>query len=779
MGEAVSKSIIEVGKIAVNMKDKVIKSADFFERKLCSFYDFKDLREIGAGAFGTVYYGKEPPSNRDVALKRIKLTKTDVVKEVNILKSFSHPNIVKCFYSFEEVSRGVKYHVLVLEYVNGGDLETWLKRKTNDHRLLVPEADIWRVFTQIADAVRYIHARCIIHRDLKPSNVLLTKTDTVKLADFGISRQQNAESFAHTVCGTPYYMSPECILEQPYTTKTDIWSLGCILYEMATLRSPFFGHKGSLMQKIRDAEYPPFPARCCYTEQLKLLVQRYANKALANKALALDQTDGLNDEEDINGANIPSAGIVGGEDDETEDEEEDDDEEEEEKEEDEEENEDKKSGDQIDDDEDANRDDEEELMLARLKEAAAMARKRQKEAVKLKAKQDARKEAEKRERSKEEHRKGAKGRKKQEEEELEKEEEKEDKEEEKEEEVEEDKEDTRRPRMNLLKQRKKLPTKFDEEEEEKQIEEEAEEEEYADDNDDDDDHGVQEGAEPTVVAAGELIATRKRPIYNRKALTNRYDYKHRSLLDAADFLLEKHDFDGALKHYEQILASNKHSPRSLYGRARLHQLRAEFADEHDNAEQFIQKAISDYNSVLENEETPDELFKMTVHHFVECARFVGGQHHKILQAQRALVDRFPTDADIQCELGATWLGMARPEKAASIFRNVLDAQPGHALALAYLGYIQKVHEGALERGVHALRRAMRVHDARLGRHREALQIYAEAVRHGIFPSVLQRSVHNLQSLSAHPWWSVEHIECAKQLRAVERQWTAIRGGGTN
>uniref|UniRef100_A0A183C0P0 Asp_Arg_Hydrox domain-containing protein n=1 Tax=Globodera pallida TaxID=36090 RepID=A0A183C0P0_GLOPA len=334
--------------------------------------------------------------------------------------------------------------------------------------------------------------------------------------------------------------------------------------------------------------------------------------------------------------------------------------------------------------------------------------------------------------------------------------------------------------MNLLKQRKKLPTKFDEKEEE-QIEEEAEEEEeYADDNDDDDDHGVQEGAEPTVVAAGELIATRKRPIYNRKALTNRYDYKHRSLLDAADFLLEKHDFDGALKHYEQILASNKHSPRSLYGRARLHQLRAEFADEHDNAEQLIQLAISDYNSVLENEETPDELFKMTVHHFVECARFVGGQHHKILQAQRALVDRFPTDADIQCELGATWLGMARPEKAASIFRNVLDAQPGHALALAYLGYIQKVHEGALERGVHALRRAMRVHDARVtgdarwADNREALQIYAEAVRHGIFPSVLQRSVHNLQSLSAHPWWSVEHIECAKQLRAVERQWTAIR-----
>uniref|UniRef100_A0A183BXG6 non-specific serine/threonine protein kinase n=1 Tax=Globodera pallida TaxID=36090 RepID=A0A183BXG6_GLOPA len=265
----------------------------FFEPKLYSFDAFKDVREIGAGAYGTVFYGKAPPSNRDVALKRINLTKnsTDVVKEVNILKSLSHPNIVKCFYSFDEVARGVKYHVLVLEYVNGGDLVTWLKRKTNDRRLLVPEADIWRVFSQIADAVQYIHARRIIHRDLKPANVLLTTDDTVKLADFGLSRQQNAESYAHTFCGTLLYMSPECIQGKPYTAETDIWSLGCILYEMAALRSPFFDSKGninSLMQKIRDAEYPPFPDRCSYTEQLGQIVQRCLNSVYKERPSAVD-----------------------------------------------------------------------------------------------------------------------------------------------------------------------------------------------------------------------------------------------------------------------------------------------------------------------------------------------------------------------------------------------------------------------------------------------------------------------------------------------------------
>uniref|UniRef100_A0A183BK83 non-specific serine/threonine protein kinase n=1 Tax=Globodera pallida TaxID=36090 RepID=A0A183BK83_GLOPA len=271
------------------------------QRMLRSIYDFKDVRGIGAGAFASVFHGFEPPSNRNVALKRINLTEIDmdtvlyasVLNEVNIFKTLSHPNIVKCFYSFEELSRfsGVKYLVLVLEYVNGGDLETWLKRKTNDHRMLVPEVEIWGVFTQIADAVQYIHTKRIIHRDLKPPNVLLTVEDTVKLTDFGLSRQHNAESRVQTVCGTPYYMSPERILEETYTTKSDVWSLGCILYEMATLRSPFFGEKdniSSLVQKIREAEYPPLPDHCCYTEQLELLVQLCLNPMYKERPSASD-----------------------------------------------------------------------------------------------------------------------------------------------------------------------------------------------------------------------------------------------------------------------------------------------------------------------------------------------------------------------------------------------------------------------------------------------------------------------------------------------------------
>uniref|UniRef100_A0A183CCA3 Protein kinase domain-containing protein n=1 Tax=Globodera pallida TaxID=36090 RepID=A0A183CCA3_GLOPA len=134
---------------------------------LCSFDDFKDVRDIGTGAFARVFHGVESPSNRNVALKRINLTEIDtdsvlyasVKNEVNILKSLSHPNIVKCFYSFEEVRQSVKYVVLVLEYVNGGDLEKWLKSEDQQPPIAVAGSGYVARVHQIADAVQYIHTK--------------------------------------------------------------------------------------------------------------------------------------------------------------------------------------------------------------------------------------------------------------------------------------------------------------------------------------------------------------------------------------------------------------------------------------------------------------------------------------------------------------------------------------------------------------------------------------------------------------------------------------------
>nr|CAD2136579.1 unnamed protein product [Meloidogyne enterolobii] len=253
-----------------------------------SIYDFYSLINIGSGAFAQVYKGYElinlmPAKYREVALKRINLAAiTDpaiyktTINEVNIFTRLNHQNIVKCFRSFEEISRYSqnKYLVLVLEYVNGGDLQTLIQERATTYSCLLHESEIWFLFGQIAGAVKYIHSKRIIHRDLKPPNVLLTDNGIVKLADFGLSRLNLPVGYqAQTVCGTPYYMSPERIIEEPYTFASDIWSLGCILYEQQNHH--FFGEKDnveSLIHKIQTADYPPIPDDR-YTPQLEFLIE--------------------------------------------------------------------------------------------------------------------------------------------------------------------------------------------------------------------------------------------------------------------------------------------------------------------------------------------------------------------------------------------------------------------------------------------------------------------------------------------------------------------------
>lgn len=345
----------------------------------------------------------------------------------------------------------------------------------------------------------------------------------------------------------------------------------------------------------------------------------------------------------------------------------------------------------------------------------------------------------------------------------------------------------RRPRKELLRkqpQKRKLEAIM--------VAEDEENERFEENATANDQENAQIQAEETI-QTNEVVALRKRPVYNRKAITNRNDYRHRELLDAADFMLEQHNFVAAAQQYQQVLSKDPDSPRALFGRARMQQLSAEFSGPDNELTQahLLEKAMTDYEQLLNQDETPDELFRIAAQHFIECARHRGSQQHKIIQVQRALVDRFPDDLDAQCEFGVTWLGMRRPEEAANVFKNILDSEPSHAVAQAYYGYILMVHEENLERGVQLLRRAIRsgrtevTEDpkfyfhlgdglTRLGRKQEALSVYADAVSHGLFPSTLQRSMHNMKGLTARPWWTLEQTGCGKQLRQLERHWTAIR-----
>ncbi|XP_077238887.1 serine/threonine-protein kinase ATG1c-like [Tasmannia lanceolata] len=217
-------------------------------------------RQIGSGSFSVVWHGKHRIHGTEVAIKEIVMERLNtklqdsLMSEIEILKKINHPNIIRLH---DIIKTSGRVH-LVLEYCRGGDLSIYIQRHGS-----VPEATAKYFMQQLAAGLKVLRENSLIHRDLKPQNLLLFTNDSnslLKIADFGFARSLQPRGLAETLCGSPLYMAPEIMHLQKYDAKADLWSVGAILFQLATGNTPFSGNNQTqLLQNIMKSNELSFP----------------------------------------------------------------------------------------------------------------------------------------------------------------------------------------------------------------------------------------------------------------------------------------------------------------------------------------------------------------------------------------------------------------------------------------------------------------------------------------------------------------------------------------
>ena len=181
-----------------------------------------------------------------------------MLHEVELLQSIDHPHVVRCYGSFWKA--GIFY--MVIELCERGDVSKMIADRVRK-REPFSEEEVWDMFMPVAKVAAFLHEKGIIHRDIKALNVFVSRDGTIKVGDFGVGRQLSENTLmVDTMYGTPLYLSPELCESKPYNEKTDIWSLGVLLYELCCLKTPFSGRNlVELAKNIVGGKYEPLPDR--------------------------------------------------------------------------------------------------------------------------------------------------------------------------------------------------------------------------------------------------------------------------------------------------------------------------------------------------------------------------------------------------------------------------------------------------------------------------------------------------------------------------------------
>ena len=244
--------------------------------------NFEIICKLGSGGFSKVYKVKRKIDNKIYALKKVQMLnlsekqKISSLNEVRVLASIKNKYVINYKEAFLDEKDCTL--CLVMEYADRGDLENKIKEQKQKSEYF-REEDIWKIFINIVKGLKSLHDKGIIHRDIKSSNIFLFNDGIAKLGDLNICKIISNENLGHTQAGTPAYAAPEVWMQKPYGKKSDIWSLGCVLYEMIALKCPFReDNMVKLYNKVLVGEYKKIPNN--FSNDLSWIIEHMINSEI-------------------------------------------------------------------------------------------------------------------------------------------------------------------------------------------------------------------------------------------------------------------------------------------------------------------------------------------------------------------------------------------------------------------------------------------------------------------------------------------------------------------